>query len=219
MSDKSQTMKNILKLSMGEEIANVISHGIMSLLSLCILPYVAVISYIKGGALLSASNSVFIISLFFMFTGSTLYHSMAHDTKHKLVFRILDHIFIYFAIAGTYTPIALYVIGGKMGWFIVIIQWLMVLFGILYKSLSKKSIPTISVTIYMVMGWMAVLLIPALLKNSSVTFISWIVLGGVLYSIGAAFYMKQHKPYFHTIWHIFINLAATAHFIAIIVYM
>lgn len=219
MSKETHGMKKILKLSLGEEVANSITHGVMSLLLLGLLPYVAVRSYIKAGALLSASNSVFVISLFMMFIGSTLYHAMAYDTKHKFVFRILDHIFIYVAIAGTYTPIALYVIGGKLGWLIVIIQWLMVLFGILYKSLSRKSMPTISVTIYLVMGWMAVLLIPSLIKNTSPLFIGLIVLGGVLYSIGTWFYMRQERPYYHTIWHVFINLAALSHFIAIVFVM
>lgn len=219
MSEETHGMKNILKLSVGEEVANSITHGIMSLLLLGLLPYVAVTSYLKAGTMLAASNSVFVISLFMMFMGSTLYHAMAYDTKHKFVFRILDHIFIYVAIAGTYTPIALYVIGGKLGWFIVLVQWTMVLFGILYKSLSRRSMPTISVIIYLVMGWMAVLLIPSLIKNTSPLFIALIVLGGLLYSIGTWFYMRQERPYFHTVWHVFINLAALSHFIAIVFVM
>ncbi|CAM3584438.1 hemolysin III family protein [Erysipelothrix urinaevulpis] len=219
MSNIKETAKQKLKLSFGEEVANSTSHGLMSLLALFALPYVAVKAYLSGGVLLSASSSIFVISIFMMFLGSTLYHAMAFDTQHKFVFRILDHIFIYVAIAGTYTPIALYAIGGKLGWFIVIVQWLMVLFGILYKSLSRKSIPTISVTIYLVMGWMAVLLIPSLIKNTSSLFLALIVLGGVLYSIGTWFYMRQERPYYHTVWHLFINLAATAHFIAIVFVM
>lgn len=216
MVNDKHSMKNILQLPMKEEVANSITHGIMSLLALGALPYAAIVGYLKGGPLLATSISIFVISLFFMFTGSTLYHAMAYDTKHKFVFRILDHIFIYFAIAGSYTPIAMYIIGGKLGWFIVIVQWAMVLFGILYKSISRRSIPTISITIYMVMGWMAVLLIPTLVRNSSPLFIFLIVLGGVLYSIGAWFYTNQERPYFHMIWHLFINAAAVSHFIAIV---
>ena len=216
MSENSNPTKSILQLPIKEEVWNSITHGVMSLLALAALPYAAVVAYVKAGPLLAVSTSVFVISLFFMFMGSTLYHAMAYDTKHKFVFRILDHIFIYFAIAGSYTPIALYIIGGKLGWFIVIVQWAMVLFGILYKSISRRSIPTISLTIYMVMGWMAVLLIPTLIRNSSPLFIGLIVLGGILYSVGAWFYTNQEKPYFHMIWHIFINLAAMTHFIAIV---
>lgn len=104
--------------------------------------------------------SIFVISIFLMFLASTLYHSMNPASKHKAVFHILDHIFIYVAIAGSYTPIALSVIGGWQGIFITILQWAMVLFGIFYKSLSRNSIPAISLTIYLVMGWTIVFFLP-----------------------------------------------------------
>ena len=76
-----------------------------------------------------------------MFLVSTLYHAMDHDSPHKQVFRILDHIFIYFAIAGSYTPVALCLIKGYQGIIILVIQWAMVIVGILYKSISIKSLP------------------------------------------------------------------------------
>ena len=100
--------------TVGEEIGNAVSHGVMSLLSLLALPFAAVWAYAHdpGGVLASVSVSVFVISIFLMFLASTLYHSMNPQSKHKEVFHILDHIFIYVAIAGSYTPIALSVIGG-----------------------------------------------------------------------------------------------------------
>ncbi len=216
---KEKTMKNLIQLSFGEELGNSITHGVMSLLLLFALPYVAVFSYLKGGALLALGTSVFIISIFLMFLTSCLYHAMAYDTPHKYVLRILDHIFIYFAIAGSYTPIALYAIGGCHGWLILVIQWSMVLFGILYKSIAQKSIPKLSVLIYLCMGWTALLFIPKLLASTSGLFLGLIVLGGVFYSVGAGFYMQKSRPYFHFIWHLFINLAALAHFVAIVFYL
>jgi len=216
---KEKTMKNLIQLSFGEELGNSITHGVMSLLLLFALPYVAVFSYLKGGVLLALGTSVFIISIFLMFLTSCLYHAMAYDTPHKYVLRILDHIFIYFAIAGSYTPIALYAIGGWQGWLILVIQWSMVLFGILYKSIAQKSIPKLSVLIYLCMGWTALLFIPKLLASTSGLFLGLIVLGGVFYSVGAGFYMQKSRPYFHFIWHLFINLAALAHFVAIVFYL
>lgn len=216
---KEKTMKNLIQLSFGEELGNSITHGVMSLLLLFALPYVAVFSYLKGGSLLALGTSVFIISIFLMFLTSCLYHAMAYDTPHKYVLRILDHIFIYFAIAGSYTPIALYAIGGWQGWLILVIQWSMVLFGILYKSIAQKSIPKLSVLIYLCMGWTALLFIPKLLASTSGLFLGLIVLGGVFYSVGAGFYMQKSRPYFHFIWHLFINLAALAHFVAIVFYL
>jgi hemolysin III len=213
---KKNSIKNIIHLSIGEEIGNSVTHGIMSLLLLGFLPWTAVDTYIRGGWVLSIGTSIFIISLFLMFLTSALYHAMAYETKHKYVFRILDHIFIYFAIAGSYTPIALYIIRGWQGTLILIIQWGMVLTGILYKSISQKSIPKLSVTIYLIMGWIAVLFFPVIIKNSNPSFLIFIALGGLLYSVGAWFYTRKERPYFHFIWHLFINFAAISHFIAII---
>lgn len=116
-------MKKIYKFTLGEEVANAITHGVMSLLTLLALPFAAVWSYVHAPqpVLTSVSVSVFVISIFMMFMASTLYHSMSPDSRHKEVFHILDHIFIYVAIAGSYTPVALTVIGGWQGVLITIL--------------------------------------------------------------------------------------------------
>lgn len=215
---KRSGMKDLLKLSFGEEIFNCVTHGVMAAIMLILIPTCAVYSYIVGGTLRAFGVSVFTISIFLMFLVSTLYHAMAFESPHKIVFRILDHIFIYVAIAGSYTPIALCLIQGIEGMIILIIQWGMVLAGILYKSLSKRSLPKVSLTIYLVMGWTAILFIPALLNRATPLFLGLIVGGGILYSIGAYFYSRKWK-FAHAIWHIFISLAAAMHFVAIVFYM
>lgn len=215
----SNTVKYNHILSIGEEIGNAITHGIMAMLLLFFIPFGAILSYQKSGVVFALGISVFMISLFLMFLSSTLYHSMEYSSKHKKVFQILDHIFIYFAIAGTYTPVALSLIGGLAGIMILIIQWSMVLVGIMYKSLAQQSIPKLSLTIYLTMGWIAVLFLPKLLEAASLIFLVLIALGGVLYTIGAMFYIQKHRPYFHFIWHLFINLAATTHFVALLFFI
>ncbi|MBR2628668.1 MAG: hemolysin III family protein, partial [Alistipes sp.] len=101
-------MAKIYIPTFGEEVGNTISHGVMSILMLLALPFAAAYSYSSSGdALLTFGVSLFCVSLFMMFLISTLYHSMLHDTRHKEIFHILDHIFIYVAIAGSYTPVAL----------------------------------------------------------------------------------------------------------------
>ena len=97
-----ESMKNVFPLSFGEEVGNSVSHGVMALLLLFALPYYAIRAYLQAGALHATGISIFIICMIFMFLGSCLYHSMPHDTTHKLVFRKLDHIMILLAIAGTY---------------------------------------------------------------------------------------------------------------------
>ncbi len=212
-------MNVLVHLSRGEEVGNSVTHGVMSAILLISLPAVAIYSYAKGGVVLAVGESVFIISLFLMFLASCLYHAMSYDTPHKYVLRILDHIFIYFAIAGSYTPIALYVVKGWQGWLILIVQWVMVLFGILYKSIAQKAVPKLSVLIYLCMGWAAIFFIPTIIQNTSWLFIGLIVLGGVFYSAGAWFYMQKDRPYFHFIWHLFITFASISHFIAIVFYI
>lgn len=219
--NKLFVMAKIYIPTFGEEVANTISHGVMSILMLLALPFAAVWSYTQGGGdvLRVVGVSIFCISIFMMFLISTLYHSMLHDTRHKEIFHILDHIFIYFAIAGSYTPVALSVIGGWQGWLIFILQWVMVIFGIFYKSLSRRSIPAISLTIYLVMGWTVVFFFPLFLKHASWQFISLIALGGVFYTIGAVFYAMKAFRHHHLVWHLLINLAATSHFVAIVFWM
>ncbi|MEG0519632.1 MAG: hemolysin III family protein [Erysipelotrichaceae bacterium] len=212
-------LRNIYEVSPSEEAANAITHVVMSLACLVAIAPSAISAYLKGGPLQAAAVTVFILCLFAMFTGSAFYHLMPFHTTYKFVSRLFDHIFIYFAIAGTYTPIALCLIKGWQGTLIFIIQWSMVIIGIFYKLFSKKSIPWLSVGIYLVMGWSAIMFMPILLQRASTIFLSLIVLGGVLYSIGVYFYSQKKKKYFHSIWHICINLASIAHFIAIIFYM
>lgn len=213
--------KEIYVPTVGEEVANAVSHGVMSLLTLLVLPFAAVWAYVhdSDGVLASASVSVFVISIFLMFLASTLYHSMNPLSKHKAVFHILDHIFIYVAIAGSYTPIALVVIGGWQGVFITVLQWAMVLFGVFYKSLSRKSIPAISLTIYLVMGWTIVFFLPLFVRRASVPLLVLIALGGLLYTLGAYFYAKKGFRYHHMVWHLLINLAVAAHFVGIVFYL
>lgn len=211
--------KEIYIPTVGEEVANAISHGVMSVAALAALPFAAVWAYAHGGAAAAAAVSVFAISLFLMFLVSTLYHSMNPQSKHKEIFRILDHIFIYVAIAGSYTPIALTVIGGWQGVFITILQWTMVFFGVFYKSLSRRSIPAVSLTIYLVMGWTIVLFLPLFVRNASTPLLALIAAGGLLYTLGAWFYARKGFRYHHMVWHLLIDLAAACHFAGIVFFL
>ena len=144
---------------------------------------------------------------------------MQPTSRHKEIFHILDHIFIYFAIAGSYTPVALSIIGGWQGITIVVLQWTMVLFGIFYKSLSQRSIPAVSLTIYLIMGWTVVFFFPLFMRNASWQLLVLIAAGGILYTIGAWFYAKKGFRYHHLIWHLLINLAVACHFAAIVFFL
>ena len=207
--------------TLGEEIANTLSHGVMACATLAALPFAAVWAYAHDTepVLAAVSVSVFVISIFLMFLASTLYHSMNPQSRHKEVFHILDHIFIYVAIAGSYTPIALSVIGGWQGIVIAVVQWAMVLFGIFYKSLSRRSIPAVSLTIFLVMGWTVVFFLPLFIRHASTALLWLIALGGVLYTGGAWVYARKGFRYHHLVWHLLINLAVAAHFTGIVFFL
>ena len=203
----------------GEELANVTSHGVMAALFLFGMPFAILWVNSKGDLKDAIGVSVFMISVFLMLLASTLYHSMALDTRHKYIFKIFDHIFIYVAIAGSYTPIALSVIEGWQGIVIVCIQWVMVIAGILQKVLSKRKDPKSSAAIYLIMGWTVVAFFPVFFKQTSIPLFSLILAGGVFYSAGVFFYAKKAFKYHHMVWHLFVNLGALAHFIGIVFFL
>lgn len=219
MQQKSNDMAHPFKLTFGEETANAISHGVMWILLLGALPYYAIRSYTIGGPKYALGTSIFIICLFLMFLGSSLYHIAPYDTTYKYVFRKLDHIMILLAIAGTYTPVCMILLDNTIGYVLLIIEWVMALAGILLKAISNKAHMKLSMTIYMVMGWLAVIMLPTLLQKASLAFFGMILLGGVMYSIGAIFYSHPEKKYFHFIWHLFIVFASICHMIAILYLM
>ena len=212
-------LKTIRQYTFGEEIGNSISHGVMAFIVLCGIAPTAINAFTTSGRLAAFGATVFMCSLFLMFLSSTLYHSMTVDTKHKKVMQILDHIFIYVAIAGSYTPIALSVIGGAPGIVVASIQWAMVIFGIFYKSVIRLKIPKLSLTIYLVMGWSVVFVLPLFIRNAGLGMQLLLLAGGIFYSAGTYFYAKHDIKFFHMVWHFFVNLGAVCHFLAILLFL
>jgi len=212
-------MKRLYAYTFGEEVANTITHGVMAALCLLSMPFAILFVYIRADLISAIGVSIFIISVFLMFLASTLYHSMEKGTKHKIIFKIFDHIFIYVAIAGSYTAVAFAVIGGWQAIVITSIQWAMVIVGILQKTLSKRKNPKASVAVYLIMGWTLLAFLPLFLKNASLEIFLFILFGGIFYSVGAIFYSKKGFKYYHMVWHIFVNLGAAMHFIGLVFFL
>jgi len=212
--------------SIGEEIGNSVTHGAMALFMLGMLPYAAIRAFTHAPAgkdtLDAFGVSVFIISIFCMLLASTVYHSMKYGTPHKNVMNRIDHIMIYVAIAGTYTPICLSVIGGTLGTGLCIAQWAFVIAGALFKSLAfSKSIRSyvITVGIYLLMGWMIVLCLPALAGSNVQPPFVWLILaGGLCYTSGVVCFSMKF-PFAHMVWHFLVDFGALCHFLAIVYYM
>ncbi|AQL56789.1 PAQR family membrane homeostasis protein TrhA [Abyssicoccus albus] len=213
-----QDLKEVIVLSFGEELGNSVSHGVAAVALIISLPYVGIKTYLDGGTTYATVASIFVVSLILMYLGSTIYHIMAHNTLHKAVMRKVDHSMIFVAIAGSYTPIAFMALDDHWSYITVIVQWLVAVYGIVYKSIVTKGSHKLSLLVYLTMGWMAIFLMPMIIMNTSLIFVLFIVLGGLGYTIGAIFYAHK-KPWFHFIWHLFIVFASICHFIAIVFYL
>jgi len=216
---KLKPLAIIRPYTLGEEVGNAVTHGVMALAVLGGIAPTAIHAFGERGVLAAVGTSIFMCSLFLMFLFSSLYHSMETGTRQKHVMQILDHIFIYFAIAGTYTPISLSVIGGWQGIVVASVQWAMVIFGILYKSIAKRKIPKISLTIYLIMGWSVMFVLPLFIRNASIGLQAFTLGGGIFYSAGVFFYAKKEKRFFHMVWHFFVNLGAVCHFLGILMFL
>ena len=203
----SPNLKLSKKLSFGEEVANSVTHAVGAVAMLVLLPITAAVGM-----------SVFVISLFLMFLSSAIYHAMDYNSPHKMVLRIIDHSMIYIAIAGSYTPVALSLVGGWLGYSIIILQWGTTIFGILYKIFAKKINEKFSLFLYLMMGWLVIFIIPAIVTKTGPAFWGLMLAGGLSYTVGAAFYAKK-KPYFHMIWHLFIMLASALQYLGIVYFM
>ena len=163
-----------------------------------------------------------IIILFLM---SCLYHSLSF-TKAKGVFKRFDHISIFLLIGGTFAPPLLLLpaltsplLGLTTGWWLFIIQWLFILVGVVFKAIWVHKFAGFHYVIYLVLGWSAVIFIPALYAYSIPAF--WLILaGGLSYTIGTYFYAGSSRvKYFHFVWHLFVASAAILHFLAIYLYL
>jgi len=209
-------LNKLRKYTLGEEVGHAVSHGAMAFIVLGGIAPTAIHAYLRHGALAAVGTSIFMCSIFLMLLSSTLYHSMTDNTRHRQVLQILDHIFIYVAIAGTYTPISLVVIGGWQGIAVASLQWAMVIFGVLYKSISKRRIPKVSLTIYLVMGWSVLFVAPMFFRNASLGMILLILGGGIFYSAGTYYYTKKERQLFNMVWHIFVNLGVVSNFLGIL---
>lgn len=213
MSDRLMTYKTSheRRYSLGEEIANGVTHGAGVLLSIAALVILVVFAVLRGGPLHIVSYAVFGSSLITLYTMSTLYHSVT-TPRIKRVLEILDHSSIYILIAGTYTPFALTALPPALGWWLFGAEWGLAAIGIVLKALYFDRFKLISVLGYVAMGWLvapAVGYLRVRLPPESVTFL---FAGGIAYTAGAVFYVLKRVKWFHPVWHLFVLAGSTLHF-------
>ena len=152
----------------------------------------------------------FVAGMFLMYLSSSLYH-WVKPGKVKDILRRCDHISIYVMIACSYTPLCVGVIGGWTGWLMFALQWAAVIGGTIYKIVAFGKYPRLSLAIYLIMGWSAVLIAPQIIQKLTVPMLVLLLTEGIMYSAGTYFFYNDHKTGFHAIWHIFVLLGSIAH--------
>ena len=200
-----------------EEFANSISHGLGLLIAIVMVPALVLSAMRVGSIHFIVGASVFGGTVVFLYLASTLYHALTHE-RAKRFFRLLDHSAIFLLIAGTYTPFGLGVLRGPWGWTLLTIVWVLALVGITTKVVVGTRHSWISMTLYLLMGWLAVLAVKPIFLHVPLPGILLILAGGIAYTVGLAFFAARRLHYGHLIWHLFVVAGTTCHFFAVLWY-
>ncbi len=212
------SQKPLPEYTVGEEIANSVTHGVGTLLSIAGLVVLVVLSALDGDPLRIASFTVYGISLVLLHLASTLYHALT-PVRVKQVFRVFDHASIFLLIAGSYTPFLLLGVGGKLGWIMFAVIWAIAINGVVFKAFCTGRFGVVSTIAYILMGWMAVFVFGPLVSHLPLTAILWLVGGGVSYTLGIVFYAWKRLPYAHMVWHLFVLTGAACHYVAVVSFL
>lgn len=200
-----------------EEVANSISHGLGLLLALVAFPVLVLGAIEAGNIRFLVGVSVFGGTMVLLYLASTLYHSISHETA-KQIFRVFDHTAIFLLIAGTYTPFALGALRGPWGWSLLAIVWTLAIIGITLKIRRRTRHSRISIVLYVIMGWLAVVAVKPMVMLIPVPGILLILAGGLAYTGGLAFFAAHRIRYNHFIWHLFVLTGTACHFFAVLWY-
>lgn len=202
-----------------EQKLNSVTHGIGAGLSIGGLIALLVLASRTGNSLAVTSFAIYASFQIVLYLASALTHVFYDMPKVFTVLRILDQAAIYLLIAGTYTPVALIVLGGKLGWLIFGIEWALAITGILMKSFFIRGKFPITDLLYLPMGWLIIFIIGPVNDAAPQGFIKWLFIGGGLYSVGIIFYMIKKIPLGHVVWHLFVIAGGISFFMGFILYL
>jgi hemolysin III len=200
--------------TLGEEIANSVSHGIGFLAALAVTPLLVREAARRGGAIEIVGASVFAATTALLYLASMLYHALPSN-RAKRVFRVIDHSAIFLLIAGTYTPFTLGVLRGAWGFSLLGIVWGLAVLGVVLKSIGGIRYPRLSTALYVCMGWLALVAIRPLWQHVPVSGWLWLLAGGLAYTAGIAFYAAERVRYGHFVWHLFVLIGTACHAVAV----
>ncbi len=202
--------------TLGEEIANSVSHGVGFLGAVAVTP-ILIIAAQRAGTAAIVGASIFGATMMVLYLASTLYHAFP-QSRTKRVFKILDHGAIFLLIAGTYTPFTLGILKGTWGWLLFGIVWGLAILGVVLKSVGGAGTSKLSTGLYLAMGWLAVLAVKPLWQNMPAWGLFWLLAGGLMYSAGVIFFVAERIRYSHFVWHLFVMAGTACHVVAVLLY-
>ncbi|MCX6897733.1 MAG: hemolysin III family protein [Verrucomicrobia bacterium] len=201
--------------SLGEEIANSVSHGIGFVAALVGMPFLLLAAIRRADTAILVGASVFAATVTLLYLVSTLYHGLRINTA-KRVFRVLDHQAIFLLIAGTYTMFTLGILRGWLGWTLFGIVWSLAIGGIVLKVMGGLRYPVFFTCLYVSMGWLVLAAVYPLSVLVPKAALLWLLAGGVAYTAGIAFFAAKRIRYAHFIWHLFVLVGTVCHFFAVL---
>jgi hemolysin III len=198
---------------------NAISHLLGAVLALAGTAVLVVLAALGGDPWKVVGVAIYGASLVLMYSSSTLYHSV-RGGRGKDFLRKMDHQSIYLLIAGSYTPFCLVTLRGPWGWSLLGVVWGLAIVGSLQDLRPRNDARILSVVIYLLMGWAAVVALVPMLNALGRAGFAWVAAGGLLYTVGIVFYaLDARLKHAHGIWHLFVLAGSAAHFIAILIYV
>ena len=204
---------------------NALTHLIPLIIFIPIVFYLVFKGYMQGGIYSALAFLVFAFSVIGLYSASTIYHMLPAKEKTIAILKKIDHMMIFVLIAGTYTPICLISLKGVWGYSMFAIVWIIAIFGIFLKLFWIKAPRWLSTSIYVIMGWVAVVAFYPIIKAIHWSGILLLILGGILYTIGAVIYATKHPKInfkylgFHEIFHLFVIAGSVCYIVFMFVYV
>lgn len=217
-ANETQKKRNVREYTLGEEVANSVTHGLGALLAIAAIPILVVASLKSGGGVHLFAALVYTITMLIEYLMSTLYHAIAVD-KAKRVFKILDHSSIYLFIAGSYTPFCLITLANHGGNWLCLVVWALALVGVACEAFWVFRPRWISAVLYLLLGWCVVWFLPTLAQLLPAPGLWLLIGGGLCYTIGCIFYVLKKIPYMHSIFHLWVLAGSICQFLAIALYI
>lgn len=201
-----------------EEVLHASTHGAGVLLSIVGLSWMLYLSINAADPWRIVASSIYGTTLIALFLASTVYHGF-HNSRHRDLFKLLDHCAIYLLIAGTYTPFLLVAMRTNTGWWLFGTVWALATAGIVKKLWFRHRFPRVALASYLVMGWLIVIAAPQVAAAIGSDGMAWLIAGGLCYTFGAVFYVADRMPFNHTVWHVFVLGGGICHFLGVVWYV